>query len=220
MRDRRRWLSATLALLVLGCSAPGAPFVLRGDSPPSVASLPAAATTGEWLALGDSITLDAFTRPTAWSQALGASAPSVLDAGVWGETSDRGLARLPALLAAYPHAVAVGIGYGSNDAYSGVVSVGDFTAHLRAMVALVRQAGMRVAIAHIPYSAKPELADIPIYNAAIDALNRQLGLAPGPDLYAWFRAHPDELQADGVHPTAAGDASIQRSWAAVAKGLL
>ncbi|HEY9724493.1 MAG TPA: SGNH/GDSL hydrolase family protein [Oscillatoriaceae cyanobacterium] len=217
MRDRRRLLAATLVLLALGCSVPAAPLVLHGDAPQSIQS---SAGPGLWIALGDSITVDAFATPTTWNQVLSADAPQVLNAGVWGETSAQGLARLPALLAAHPDARAVGIGFGSNDAFDGVVSVSDFTANLRAMVAQIRAAGMRTAIASIPYSPKPDVAAIPQYNAAIAALDQELGLTPGPDLYTWFKAHPDELQADGVHPDDAGDASIQRLWADIAQELL
>ena len=34
----------------------------------------------------------------------------------------------------------------------------------------------------------------------------------GPDLYAWFSRHPDELR-DGIHPDDRGIVSIIRLWA-------
>jgi len=48
---------------------------------------------------------------------------------------------------------------------------------------------------------------------AVDDLTKDNGLDAGPDLYSWFLAHSSELNDDGVHPNAAGAASIQRLWA-------
>ena len=49
-------------------------------------------------------------------------------------------------------------------------------------------------------------------NAVIDRVTARNGLIPGPDLYAWFSAHPEELSLDGVHPSDAGVLSINRLW--------
>jgi acyl-CoA thioesterase I len=44
------------------------------------------------------------------------------------------------------------------------------------------------------------------------------GLIPGPDLYAWFLAHPEQLR-DGLHPTDAGIVAINRLWASAMERL-
>jgi acyl-CoA thioesterase I len=49
-------------------------------------------------------------------------------------------------------------------------------------------------------------------NQVVDRVTLRNGLLPGPDLYAWFKAHPDELGPDGVHPTDTGTRSINRLW--------
>ena len=46
----------------------------------------------------------------------------------------------------------------------------------------------------------------------IAELTAQNDLLPGPDLYAWFAAHPEQLR-DGIHPTDAGILAINRLWA-------
>ena len=48
--------------------------------------------------------------------------------------------------------------------------------------------------------------------AVVDQVNAELGLLPGPDLYAWFRAHPERLQ-DGLHPDGEGAREMIRLWA-------
>jgi len=56
----------------------------------------------------------------------------------------------------------------------------------------------------------------PGYPAAVDSLQKAFHLPAGPDFNGWFRAHPEQIGSDGVHPNAAGAASIQRMWAQVA----
>ena len=51
-------------------------------------------------------------------------------------------------------------------------------------------------------------------NEVLDEVARQEGLLPGPDLYGWFKAHPDRL-ADGLHPDGPGSSDMQRLWADV-----
>jgi len=46
----------------------------------------------------------------------------------------------------------------------------------------------------------------------VAALEARHGLVPGPDLAAWFAAHPEQL-ADGRWPSAEGAGAIQRLWA-------
>ena len=55
-------------------------------------------------------------------------------------------------------------------------------------------------------------ADVRALNGVIDLVTARNGLLPGPDLYAWFSTHPDELGTDGVHPSASGTRSINRLW--------
>ena len=50
-------------------------------------------------------------------------------------------------------------------------------------------------------------------NAVLDQVTAARGLLPGPDLYTWFRAHPEQL-SDGLHPDPRGAVEMNRLWAA------
>ena len=81
------------------------------------------------------------------------------------------------------------------------------------MVDRITAAGRVPVIARIPYATKgPADADVRSLNAVVDRVAARNGLIPGPDLYAWFKAHPNELGPDGVHPSDAGSRSINRLW--------
>jgi lysophospholipase L1-like esterase len=67
-------------------------------------------------------------------------------------------------------------------------------------------------LASIPFASDGQHANIPRFNQAIEEIRRSQNLPRGPDLYAWFSGHPDELR-DGIHPNERGIASINRLWA-------
>jgi lysophospholipase L1-like esterase len=67
-------------------------------------------------------------------------------------------------------------------------------------------------LARIPYSTQA-MTTLPMFNAVIDRISTANGLPCGPDLYAWFRDHPEEISNDGVHPTDVGYRSMNRLWA-------
>jgi lysophospholipase L1-like esterase len=169
---------------------------------------------GPFLALGDSITADAFATQDAWLQAWGAGAPIVLDEGARGQTCDYALPRLRELLPAHPEVRDVGLAFGTNDVLKGN-DVASYQAMLAAAVRYARQQGRVPRVATIPYSALPALAAVPRYNEAVRAVVQQEGLQPGPDLYAWFKDHPDQHVPDGIHMSAEGSHAIQRLWAQV-----
>ena len=68
-------------------------------------------------------------------------------------------------------------------------------------------------LARIPYTLDAYKDEhVQRLNGVIDQLTARNGLRPGPDLYAWFKDHPQELAADGIHPATAGSVSINRLW--------
>jgi lysophospholipase L1-like esterase len=164
-----------------------------------------------FLALGDSLTADAFATADGWVQAWGAGAPAFLDEGARGQTSDYALPRLREVLPAHPEVKAVGLAFGTNDILKGN-DPASFETMLGAAVAYARAQGREPRLATIPYSTLPALADVPKFNAAVAAINQREGLAPGPDLYAYFQAHPELHGPDGIHMTAEGSRAIQRLW--------
>ena len=76
----------------------------------------------------------------------------------------------------------------------------------------MRAAGRVPILATIPFASDGQHRGLPRFNEAIDDLTRANALRRGPDLYAWFAAHPEELR-DGLHPNERGVASINRLWA-------
>jgi hypothetical protein len=86
---------------------------------------------------------------------------------------------------------------------------------MQALIDHIRAAGKEPVLARIPYTTAPG-KDAPIQelNAVIDRLTADNGLTPGPDLYSWFKAHPEELAPDGIHPEYVGSKSIARLWLA------
>ena len=175
--------------------------------------------TDTWLFMGDSITAFAFGRqcpPQASFSALVAQRhpghqPLVINAGMGGEKSADGRRHLADWLARNPDIHVWGIGYGTNEAAGDVVDAASFRESLREIATTLAAAGRVPILARIPYASSGH-PQIPRLNEVVDELTRELGLPAGPDLYAWFRAHPDEL-GDGVHPNDRGIASMNRLWA-------
>lgn len=178
---------------------------------------PSAAVPG-FLVYGDSIAANAFADLSDWqSRFAPATAPDVRNAGIPGATIAMAVLRLDDTLAASPDAQRVGVAFGTNDAYSGIVEPRVFAARLREVVTRLQAAGRTPILATIPWGRHAQLAGVPAFNDQIRALQSELSLTPGPDLYAWFATHQGEISTDGVHPTEAGSRSIRQQWAEVLK---
>ena len=52
----------------------------------------------------------------------------------------------------------------------------------------------------------------------VDDLTRELALLPGPDLYRWFKTHPDRL-TDHLHMDDRGSVELMELWARAADPL-
>lgn len=182
---------------------------------PTSAPTQPASQPAPWLAYGDSITHNAFMSLDGWAQAFAPGlAPDVRNAGIPGATSRTALLRLDEVLAANPSATAIGLAFGTNDAYSAVVPTEEFADRMRLLVERVQAAGRKPLLARIPWSPHAQMSVLTSYNSALANIEAEHGLPAGPELYTWFEAHPVELNADGVHPTEAGSASIRRLWGA------
>lgn len=118
-----------------------------------------------------------------------------------------------------PGATLVAIAFGTNDAYNSRLSVADFEAHLNLTVDLVIADGRIPMLPTIPYSPLIELANTPAYNKAIARVVAAKGCVAGPDFYAHFLAHPEQLQGDQTHPTQTGLIAMNQMWAAVIAGV-
>lgn len=130
---------------------------------------------------------------------------SVIDAGVSGDTSTGGLARLDWSVPQDADAVIVELG--ANDALRGLdpaitrKALSDIVKRLKARGQAVLVAGMK---------APPNLGDV--YAREFDAIYPEIAAAENVPLYPFFldgvAADPTLNLADGIHPSAAGVARI------------
>lgn len=172
-----------------------------------------------WFFLGDSVTAFAFDRAPAHQPSFAELVhqkhpdyfPVMLNGGVGFLKASDGLSRLKDVLALNPDMKHWAIGYGTNDAAGDNRDTASFKQSLTGIIQALVAAGREPVLARIPYAPK-EHAHIDAFNAVIDELTVQHKLPKGPDLYAHFKAHPEEL-ADGLHPNDAGIKSINRLWA-------
>jgi lysophospholipase L1-like esterase len=171
-----------------------------------------------WLVFGDSTTsvgLDPAAPPTfarTVAQQHPGYDPILLSGGTGGDESGNAADRLAVGLPTLPKGSVVGLCYGSNDAKRGE-PLASYKANLAAAIAQIRAAGDVPLLATLPWSLNGAVADYADACRDVAAAN---GLPPGPDFYAYFKAHPDELEVDRVHPNAAGQAAMQRLWAEAA----
>ncbi len=164
------------------------------------------------LALGDSLTAgyglpatDSF--PSQLQKALQAKgrAVRVVNAGVSGDTSAGGLARLDWALADKPQTAIVALG--ANDGLRGL-DPAKMEANLDAIVTKLQNAGVKVLLAGM--EAPPNLG--PDYGQAFRGAYARVAERRKVAFYPFFldgvAANPALNQKDGLHPTAQGVAII------------
>jgi lysophospholipase L1-like esterase len=168
-----------------------------------------------WVFLGDSIGAGVFDRAPTHRPSVAdriASAhpgyePAMIDAGFCRARTAEVLARIDEILAWNPAARVFAITIGANDP-----DAETFRRDLDALVARLRTAGKIAIVSHLPFQTKYGEDLVAPKNRAVDSVAKARGLLPGPDLYTWFRAHPDRL-LDGLHPDAEGSIEMSRLWA-------
>jgi acyl-CoA thioesterase I len=129
----------------------------------------------------------------------------VINAGVSGDTTAGGLRRLRWLLAQRPAVVVVGLG--GNDGLRGQ-PVAEIERNLRAILTQAQQAGAAVLLLgmQIPPNYGPDYANA--FAAVYPRLARELRVPLVPFLLAGVGGIADLNQADGIHPTADGQAKV------------
>jgi len=191
------------ALMLVACAMAGC-----GGGAPKLSKLPADAVV---LAFGDSLTFGTGAQPEA-------SYPAVLEkrigrkvwsAGVPGEVSAAGLARLPSALDYYQPRLLI-LCHGGNDFLR---KLGDAQAaeNLRAMIRLARQRGVDVVLIAVP---KPGLFPSPPDFYA--EIAKEFGL-PYEDAALKAILRDNELKSDIAHPNARGYAKLAEAIAALLK---
>ena len=169
-----------------------------------------------WVFFGDSITSEVFDRAPehqpSFAEAIARRHPgyfpATLGAGFGSLHHTDAVQRIDGILALNPQAKFVVLSFGSND-WDPVAYRRDLLETIRK----VRAAGKIPVVPRVPFRSDAK-QDFPARLAAVvDEVTREECLVPGPDLYAWFRAHPERL-ADGLHPDAPGSVEMIRLWAA------
>jgi lysophospholipase L1-like esterase len=168
-----------------------------------------------WAFVGDSITCETADRGTPRRPAFQDQIatrhpgyrPATINVGLARYKTFELLAKLDQLLELNPDAHLWAILIGANDGTPEMVAES-----LAPVVERLRAAGKIPIVARIPFQTKygPDYAATK--NAALDGVIRAEQLAPGPDLYSWFKAHPERLR-DGLHPDNAGAIELNRLWA-------
>jgi lysophospholipase L1-like esterase len=173
-----------------------------------------------WFFMGDSITQGGLQREFGASsvdrkvnQALPDFYPVVINGGIGGELTSQGNGHLAAWLEANPDFEHVGILYGTNDSWGNKTpEATGFRAELEELVQRLLDADRVPFVGTIPFASTAH-DTLPEWNAVIESVVADKGLPCGPDFYAWFRDHPEDLSSDGVHPNTAGYRSMNQLWA-------
>jgi acyl-CoA thioesterase-1 len=196
--------------LLLACQPPAKPEPATATAPP-----PAAQSTSNRptvVFLGDSLTAgyglaegEAFPALVAAKLAEEGRPIRLVNAGVSGDTSSGGLARLDWLLQQQPAIVVLGLG--ANDALRGL-PLDQLEANLREIVTRSRAAGAEVVLLgmQITPNLGPDYARG--YAAIYPRLAAELDLPLVPFLLDGVAADPELNQADGIHPTAEGQRRV------------
>ena len=209
-----------LCQLVMACSP-------AAEAPRTQAS-PAAEATFDGplvVAFGDSLFAGYGLEPSqgfapALERALAAQGVKarVVNAGVSGDTTAAGLARLGFTLDGLPRKPdLVIVGLGANDMLRGL-SPAQTRANLRAMVDELNRRGVRVALTTM--MAAPNLGED--YARAFNPIYADLARSGGASLYPFFldgvAGQPDKLLPDGMHPNAQGVEIIAKKIAPAVAG--
>lgn len=189
----RFFIAACIIFIFCGCS--------------SVPQLPGLPADGVVLAFGDSITFGTGANreesyPAVLEQLIGRR---VVNAGVPGEVTAEGVARLPAELDRERPALVV-LCHGGNDLLRRL-DRGETAANLRAMVRMARERGIAVVLIGVP---APELSLSPpkFYREVADESSIPYDSKTLPRIMG-----KGSLKSDHIHPNAAGYRKLAESLA-------
>jgi acyl-CoA thioesterase-1 len=208
---RRRWTpgAALLAAAILGAAGVVAPARAH---PAVVVDLGDSLTAGYGLPEGEAFP----ARLQGWLLRRGIAA-QVVNAGVSGDTTAGGLARLDWALADKPDLVILALG--GNDALRGI-DPATVRANLDKMIRKVEAAGAKVLL--LGMLAPPNWGEA--YRSAFDRIFPDLARTYHVPLYPFFlegvAMKPELNQADGLHPNARGVAVLVDRIGPVVAGVL
>lgn len=222
-RPRQLLHAALAAACLAACQVPPPPPAATPgptEAPPTTSPSPSPSTRpvpppdAPLLIVTDGVVGKAFKQLDDWPAAFApGAAPAVQVKDVAGLTAQVAEARIREILREFPDARRVGLAFGAGDLRRTQVGVQTFTASLVAIARAVLADGREPVFARTQWAPPVGMAPAPAYNQAIASVEAVVGLAPGPDLYGYFYAHPDEIVRNSATPTAAGEAAIRRLWA-------
>lgn len=130
----------------------------------------------------------------------------IVNASISGETTSGALNRLPELLQRHRPAVVI-VELGGNDGLRGI-PVAEFRANLAAMIGQSQRAGARVLLTGIrlPVNYGPDYTQK--FFAVYSDLAKKHGTALVPFFMEGVALDPALMQADGIHPNAAGQSRL------------
>jgi acyl-CoA thioesterase-1 len=130
----------------------------------------------------------------------------VINASISGDTTQGGLARLPALLQAYEPAVVI-IELGANDGLQGF-PLQSMTDNLQQMIRQSKRSGARVLLVGMRIPPNYGTKYTAIFFHSYQQLAQQEHIALVPFLLEGIATEEGMMQADGLHPTAAAQATL------------
>jgi lysophospholipase L1-like esterase len=168
-----------------------------------------------WVFFGDSITSGVFDRTPghqpSFPEAIAARHPGYFPAMIGAGTGSfhhaDAVRTVDQVLALNPDARVFALCFGSND-WDPVA----FRKDLLEVIRKVRAAGKIPIVPRTPFRRDSKEDFAGRLAAVVDEVSAEQGLLPGPDLYSWFKGHPERLQ-DGLHPDEAGSVEMIRLWA-------
>lgn len=186
--------------------APPATAPVASETQPALAAGPRVVFLGDSLTAGLGLSQEqAYPALLAGRLAQLGQPIQALNAGVSGDTSAGGLRRLDWLLRQKPSIIVVGLG--ANDALRGL-PLSEIESNLRQIVTKSQQAGARVLLLgmQIPPNYGPDYARG--FAGLYPRIAQETKVALVPFLLAGVGGEASLNQADGIHPTAAGQEKV------------
>ena len=166
----------------------------------------AAATTGDILILGDSISAGyGLPREQGWVTLLQKRLQqqgvnrTVINASISGETTEGGRNRLPALLEKYHPAIVV-LELGGNDGLRGF-QIERLRGNLNDMMHSAQTSGAKVLLLGMKIPPNYGLRYTSDFYASFTGAAQKFNAPLVPFFLEGVAAHPELVQADGIHPT-------------------
>lgn len=200
----RSWLSKRVSRGALGVIVAGVCFLFPPGTPPAVGDprVPVVLAFGDSFTAGLGLPREAAfpARLETWLQSHG-SPTRVINAGLSGDTTANGLARLERLLADRPDIVILELG--ANDALRGIDPAA-VSSNLRAIIAQIKTHGAELLLTGL--LAPPNWGEE--YRRVFNRIYPELARTDAVPLYPFFlegvALNPQLNQPDGLHPNERG----------------